>query len=172
MNHKNPQQTSSTTHSIHEIERKFLVKKIPASLEVLPHQDMVQGYISVTDDGTEVRLRRLGNRYYQTVKRGNGLERDEREIELSLEQFAMLWPLTQKRRLEKTRYEIAHLHHTIQLDVYRGPLAGLVVAEVEFQSRESSLAFVRPDWFAREITEDISFKNRELACQGLPVGDD
>jgi len=40
-----------------EIERKFLVNELPNNLEQFPHKNIVQGYLAIGTDGTEVRLR-------------------------------------------------------------------------------------------------------------------
>jgi CYTH domain-containing protein len=57
---------------------------------------------------------------------------------------------------------------TIELDVFRGGLSGLCVAEVEFPSEEEAAAFSPPDWFGREVTDDERFKNKSLARHGRP----
>ncbi len=45
-----------------EIERKFLVTRLPARLEDYPSQRLEQGYLSVDPAGAVVRLRRAGSR--------------------------------------------------------------------------------------------------------------
>jgi CYTH domain-containing protein len=55
-----------------------------------------------------------------------------------------------------------------ELDVYRGALAGLVVAEVEFRSEADAEAFRPPSWFADEVTGDPRFANQRLAVDGIP----
>lgn len=154
--------------SIWEIERKFLVGATPADLECFPHEHIRQGYIAYTREGTEVRVRHKGGRFFETVKQGAGVRRAEVELSLSEEQFEALWPFTEGKRLEKVRYAIPYDHLTIELDVYLGPLEGLCTAEVEFPSEEASEAFQPPSWFGREITEDPGYKNRTLAMHGLP----
>jgi hypothetical protein len=68
------------------------------------------------------------------------------QIEVEAERFERLWPLTEGRRIEKTRYEIpASDGLVIELNVHTGDLEGLVVAEVEFDSKEAADAFVQPD---------------------------
>jgi adenylate cyclase len=151
-----------------EIERKFLVKDTPPGLDGYNASDISQGYLAVTDDGTEVRLRKIGDRYFETVKSGKGLERKEAEAEIGIEAFNTLWPLTAERRLEKTRYDIPYGGHVIELDVYLGDLAGLVVAEVEFNSVDDSGHFNPPSWFGGEVTNDSRYKNRNLALYGRP----
>ncbi|HEX9975464.1 MAG TPA: CYTH domain-containing protein [bacterium] len=152
----------------HEIERKFLVKKLPGDLHQYPSIEILQGYLAIRSDGTEVRLRKKGSRYFQTVKSGSGLLRCEAEIELSKDQFEKLWLMTEGKRIEKIRYEITYSGATIELDVFIGMLQGLVVAEVEFISIEQANEFVLPSWFGIEVTEDERYKNRNLASHGLP----
>src|SRR5215475_7944641 len=111
-----------------EIERKFMVKHLPDNLESYAKKQIQQGYLFVGGEHEEVRLRRTGNKYYLTIKKGTGLVRSEHEIELTNGQFEALWPTTMSRRLEKTRF---NLPGNIELDVYHGDLEGLVTAEVE-----------------------------------------
>lgn len=150
-----------------EIERKFCVRKMP-DLTTCTGVEISQGYISVGENGPEVRLRHKGDRFYQTVKQGKGVQRTEVEVELSRAQFDNLWPLTEGRRVEKVRYEIAQGIWIIELDVYRGRLKGLVVAEVEFETIDESSRFVPPLWFGREVTDDDRYKNAILANKGTP----
>lgn len=151
-----------------EIERKFLVKEIPQDLHSYPYSEIIQGYIVITEDDVEVRLRKKGDLYYQTVKSGQGLERKETEIELTRKQFESFWPLTRGRRIEKGRHEIECQDVTIELDIYHGILSGLVTAEVEFESLSASDSFTPPEWFGTEITQDERFKNKNLALGGAP----
>ncbi|MDO8551653.1 MAG: class IV adenylate cyclase [bacterium] len=153
-----------------EIERKFLVKTFPDNLDQYPSLEIIQGYVAITNEGAEVRIRKAGNRCFLTVKRGSGEVRDEIEIKIPKKQFNLLWPATENRRLEKVRYFVPFGGQTIELDMYRGPLEGLVVAEVEFDSPEESAAFVGPQWFGRDITEEEIYKNKRLALHGLPPG--
>jgi adenylate cyclase len=153
-----------------EIERKFLVAEPPSDVSRWPSSAIEQGYLAVALDGTEVRVRRRDGRTAAlTVKSGGDLRRVEEEIDIEPERFERLWPLTQGRRIQKTRYEIpAQDGAVIELDVYTGDLDGLVVAEVEFDSDETAAAFVPPPWFAREVTDDPRYKNQRLACDGAP----
>ncbi len=157
-----------TARSAWEIERKFLVVEAPPGLDRYPYEAIRQGYLALTEDGTEVRLRHKGPRFFQTIKRGEGLQRAELEIALTGEQFETLWPLTEGKRVVKVRYAIAYEGRTIELDVYRGALAGLITAEVEFPSLEASAAFQPPSWLGAEITEDARYKNKNLAVFGVP----
>ena len=152
-----------------EIERKFLVAEPPSDLERWPSTAIEQGYLAITDDRPEVRVRRRGGRAFLTVKAGAGRVRVEEEIEIEPDRFERLWPLTEGLRIEKTRYEIeADGGLVIELDVYTGDLAGLVVAEVEFDSETAAEAFAPPEWFGADVTEDVRYKNQRLARDGAP----
>ncbi|MEK7537735.1 MAG: CYTH domain-containing protein [Patescibacteria group bacterium] len=151
-----------------EIERKYLVKSLPDNLEDLDHAEIDQGYLAITPDGTEVRLRRKGEKFYQTVKSGSGKSRFESEIQITPEQFQALWEATSGKRIAKTRYHIPHEDRLLELDVYHGSLDGLTSVEVEFPDEEASEKFVPPEWFGEEVTEDSRYKNQQLALAGIP----
>ena len=163
-----PQEVIPNEEVSKEIEHKFLVRKLPEGLEQYPHKDIVQGYLAITEDGTEVRLRQKGNKYFQTVKSGSGKTRFESEIEITEEQFNSLWEATKEKRVEKTRYEIPHENGTIELDVYHGDLDGLLSAEMKFSSEEESDKFTVPEWLSEEVTDDKRYKNQNLALHGVP----
>jgi CYTH domain-containing protein len=149
-----------------EIERKFLVELPPPEFERAPARRIDQGYLALDEtSGAEVRLRRHGDELSLTVKGAGGLARVEEAFDLDEAKFESLWPLTEGRRVEKVRHE---LPGGVEVDVYEGALAGLVIAEVEFDSEEASAAFEPPDWFGSEVTEDQRYKNRELAVGGRP----
>jgi adenylate cyclase len=154
-----------------EIERKFLVAEPPEGLDRWPSTPIEQGYLAIAGDGTEVRVRRRAGAATLTVKSGASRTRVEEELEIEPARFERLWPLTEGRRIEKTRYEIdGGSGLTIELDVYAGALEGLVVAEVEFDSEEAADAFAAPEWLGREVTDDARYKNQRLACDGAPDG--
>jgi len=147
----------------HEIERKFLVRELPRDLTSYPHNKISQGYLVSLDDGTQVRLRKKGENYSLTFKRGTGNVREEREVDLSAEQFDALWPATEGKRLVKTRYEIPLGDRVVEIDVYHSRHEGLVVAEVEFDDEAEAKAFQPPDWLGEDVTGDPRYSNQLLA---------
>ncbi len=151
-----------------EIERKFLVKSLPENIDQYPHKDIRQGYLAISEDGTEVRLRQKGKKYFQTVKSGTGKTRSEAEIEITEDQFNNLWDATNGKRVEKTRYEISHEKGLIELDIYHGDLEGLLSAEIEFSNEDDSNKFIAPEWMSVEVTENKEYKNQNLALHGIP----
>ena len=146
-----------------EIERKFLVKWLPDNLKQSRSFVIEQGYLASESAGRQVRLRKTGNATSLTFKVGRGSHREEREIKLSPKQFAALWPGTAGRRLRKVRYEIPWDSVLIEIDIYRGRHAGLVVAEVEFPDGVSCRRFKAPWWFGREVTGEKRYSNVRLA---------
>jgi CYTH domain-containing protein len=144
-----------------EIERKFLCEP-PAEVVGGAGTAIWQGYLTIGGDA-ETRLRRAGERFWLTTKRGEGLVRGEWEVELSADQFEVMWPATEGLRLNKTRYEVPLDAGECIVDVYEGRLADLQVAEVEFDSVAAAEAFQRPDWFGAEVTGVAQYANRRLA---------
>jgi len=150
-----------------EIERKFLMDKLPRDLESLPSVEIQQGYIHASQ-GFEARLRRKDEKLLFTIKMGEGRTRQETEIELSREQFDVLWPLSEGRRVEKRRYMRSVESLVIEYDVYSGALQGLAVAEIEFDSEETCESFVPPEHLGLEVTGDNRYANKNLALNGAP----
>ena len=145
-----------------EIERKWLIDN-PPDLSKRKGTKIIQGYIAVSRAGVEIRVRALGARFFETIKNGKGLQRDEIEIELSRKQFKSLWRATRGKRVEKIRYSMKWQGRKIELDVYKKQCAGLVLAEVEFKSRKQASNFSPPAWFGPEVTDDEEYRNAKLA---------
>ena len=123
---KLPSPTASEKDASREIERKFLVKRMPPDLKKFPHDLIEQGYLAIGRGGLQVRLRKKGSVLSLTYKQGTKTDREEREVRLSLEQFNTLWPATEGHRLTKVRYDVPWKNHTIEIDIYRGRHDGLV----------------------------------------------
>jgi CYTH domain-containing protein len=152
-----------------EIERKFIVAEMPPP-EFLNNPTLNHlGYLAVGEDGNEVRLRNArllntGEVYHNiTVKSKGGLVRDERETDLTKEQFDVLWPMTEGKRLYKTRYRTEHDGLIYEIDSYMGNLVGMMVLEIEFDNVESASAYTPPSWVGNDVTEYGFFKNSNLA---------
>jgi len=146
-----------------EIERKFLVRRLPDRLNRSRRYVIAQGYLAREPASRHVRLRKKGKTASLTFKVGRGAHREEREIKLSPKQFAALWPGTAGRRLYKLRYEIPWRNLLIEIDIYRRRHSGLVVAEVEFPDRATCRKFKPPSWFGREVTGEKRYSNVRLA---------
>jgi CYTH domain-containing protein len=151
-----------------EVGRKFLVPEQPAFWKDCDRKRIRQGYLAVGKNGTELRVRQEGKQYFLTIKSGKGQARVEEELRIGRTRFDSSWPLTRGRRVRKVRYFAPHHDRTLEVDVYRRKLKGLVIAEAEFADTESARAFEPPGWVGREVTDDERFCNQSLARNGMP----
>lgn len=151
-----------------EIERKFLLKELPVNeMKNALVEEIQQGYL-VREPEREVRVRRKGELFYLTEKKGSGLSREEHEILINETIFNALWPLTHGMQLVKSRSTFTLDGKQLELDVYHDTLQPLMVLEIEFDSEEEALAW-SPPWFAGpEVTGDKRYKNAQLATVGKP----
>lgn len=147
-----------------EIERKFLVRRLPDNLPQYDHREIEQGYLAIASGGVQVRLRKAGTEHSLTYKRDDGPSRIEREVRLTAEQFHVLWPATEGKRLTKIRYDVPVGDRVVEIDVYSGWHEGLIVAEVEFDDEDSARAFQVPDWLGQDVTGRARYSNVRLAC--------
>ncbi len=148
-----------------EIERTFLVKKLPADLSRFKASKIRQGYISPSP--SPLRVRQRDNKFEITkkfpLKDGDWSSAEEINIPLKEEEFNKFWPLA-KASLEKTRYVIPLENNLIaELDIFEGKLKGLVFVEVEFPSSDEMEKFVPLDWFGPDITQEDFSANSFLA---------
>jgi adenylate cyclase len=150
-----------------EIERKFLLRALPPRELLGRGAAIAQGYLP-----GGLRLRRWDDLCFMTLKGEGNLARAEWEVEMPRWAFDRLWPLTEKRRLEKTRYEVPHGELTLEVDEYHGTLRGLWVLECEFASEAAAHAFTLPAWAASavDVTADVAYRNSSLSIFGIPEG--
>lgn len=142
-----------------EIERKFTIKQLP-DLTPFPCKKIVQAYLN-TDP--VIRIRRENDDYYLTYKGSGLLAREEYNMPLNKEAFEHLLPKTDGIVISKTRYCIPYEKYTIELDIFEDQLAPLIMAEVEFESKQEALDFVMPEWFLEDVTNDIRYHNSNMS---------
>lgn len=143
-----------------ECERKFLVEG--KGWESPDVSRLTQGYIPLKGTG-QIRVRQVGeDRAYLTLKSAkSGFERDEFEYPIPVSDAEKLLrafcisPLIMKKR-HRTQYAGSNW----EIDVYGGANEGLIVAEIELETPDST--FERPPWLGLEITEDVRFSNENL----------
>lgn len=144
-----------------EIERKYLIDKLPDHLEQYPHRIIEQGYLNTTP---VVRIRKDGEEYVLTYKSKGLMVREEYNLPLNAESFRHLLSKIDGRIITKTRYCIPYQDTlTIELDIFSGDLAPLVLAEVEFPSENAANDFVPPSWFGEDVTFSSRYHNSNLS---------
>lgn len=145
-----------------EIERKFTIRELPADLSQYPVKRLQQAYIN-TDP--VIRIRREDNAYYMTYKGKGMLAREEYNLPLNAESYKHLLPKCDGNVISKSRYLIPYQNHTIELDIFDAPFAPLIIAEVEFETKEEAEGFMPPAWFDTDVTYDSRYHNSNLSRQ-------
>ena len=86
-----------------EIERKYLVRKLPENLEQYNKKEIAQGYLCTEP---VVRIRRSNDDYYMTYKGDGLMVREEYNLPLTQEAYEHLRPKIDGLLIAKTRYLI------------------------------------------------------------------
>ncbi len=150
-----------------EIERKYLIPKLPDGYASFPCRILEQGYLC-TDP--VVRVRKDQDRYELTYKSSGLLKREEYNLPLDRASYEHLRDKADGRIIQKHRYRIPlDGGLTAELDVFDGDLAPLVLAEVEFPDEAGALSFTPPDWFGKDVTFSGAYQNSRLSqLPGIP----
>lgn len=144
-----------------EIERKFLVDTLPKDLSQYPFRQLEQGYLCTEP---VVRIRREDNDYYLTYKSKGLMVREEYNLPLTKDGYEHLLSKIDGILISKKRYLIPLGEAlTIELDIFEGELAPLVLAEVEFDTEDAANAFVPPQWFGEDVTYSGKYQNSTLS---------
>ena len=144
-----------------EIERKYLLERLPEGLEQCARQEIEQGYLCREP---VVRVRRQDQEYILTYKSKGLMVREEYNLPLTREAYLHLREKTDGLLITKTRYCIPlEGGLTAELDVFGGAHEGLLLAEVEFPSQEEAEKFTPPDWFGQEVTFSTRYHNSNLS---------
>lgn len=148
-----------------EIERKYLFDQLPFNLKQLTCKQVEQGYIS---SFPTIRIRKMDDEYFLTVKSKGTLVRHEYEIPISKEEYENLVPKVDSKFICKKRYYLP-LNETLtaEIDVFEKEHEGMKMVEVEFPHLDMANSFVPPDWFGEEVTEQIDYTNMALAYDHL-----
>ncbi len=144
-----------------EIERKFLIHKLPDNLNAYPFQLLEQAYLC-TDP--VVRVRRSDDIYTLTYKSKGLMSREEYNLPLTAESYEHLKKKADGNIIRKKRFRIPLPDElTIELDLFDTPFEELILAEVEFTSEEQAHSFLPPDWFGEEVTWSTEYHNSTLS---------
>ncbi len=176
-----------------EIERKFTVKELPKDLEKYPFHTIEQAYLNVHP---AIRVRREDEIYYMTYKGtediSNGLGnigKTEYNMPLDSISYEHLSHKADGNVIRKKRYLITlnedafdtdYLHKNpklkeaiekgdikIELDVFKAPFEGRILAEVEFPDEDSAKAYKPADWFSYDVTGDARYSNAHMSAETI-----
>lgn len=144
-----------------EIERKYLIDVLPENLNTYPCRIIEQGYLCTEP---VIRIRKDDHNYVLTYKGKGLMVRDEYNLPLTQESYEHLKNKIDGNLISKKRYMIPlGKQYTIELDVFEGALAPLLLAEVEFPSEAEANAFTPPPWFGEDVTFDGRYHNAHLS---------
>jgi CYTH domain-containing protein len=145
-----------------ERERRFLVHQFPHGANVVQIRRIMDSYI----EGTTLRLREqredgsdaLFKLTQKIPARASGAQQGFiTTMYLTQDEFCLLARIPSKK-LDKTRYSIP----PFGIDVFEGPLQGLILAEAELDSAEVADALPIPPFAAGEVTTDERFTGGRL----------
>jgi len=148
-----------------EIERKYLLRSLPDLVVGSAAQLIEQGYLPGSQVRERLRRLRVGGaeRYYRTIKVGDGIDRAEFEEETTRDLFSSMWPLTEGKRVRKRRYRVVFGELTWEIDEFLDH--PLILAEVEIP--HPSIDPDPPEWLrpyvVRQVSGEPEFQNVNLA---------
>ncbi len=142
-----------------EIERKYLVSRLPNDIYHNPSLTIQQGYISRSP---VIRIRKSNDDYLITYKSSGLMVREEFEEKITREQFQHLKQKIDDHLIYKTRYKVPIHSYTAEVDIFKYHLKGLILVEVEFKNEKAANAFIPPHWFGSEVTFDSRYQNSYL----------
>lgn len=145
-----------------ERERRFLLNDFPRKADIVRIRRITDRYI----DGTSLRLREQredkGSTIFKLTQKipapGPGAQQGFiTTMYIDENEFRVLAQLP-SRQLTKTRHSVP----PFGIDVFEGPLEGLVLAEIEFDSAPADDAVTIPSFIVREVSTDNRFTGGRL----------
>ena len=144
-----------------EIEKKYLLKQLP-DFDNFKYHKIEQAYLCTSP---VVRVRREDDTYYMTYKGSGMFAREEYNLPLNKEAYEHLKAKADGNVIGKTRYIIPLEKDGLvaEVDVFDEPFAPLIMAEVEFESKEQANTFEAPEWFGEDVTFDGRYHNSYMS---------
>ena len=155
-----------------EIEKRYLcnakdliklLKKNNISYIVLK----IEQFYLVAKPGETLRYRKEDNRYLKNQKLGGGLVREEKEKEISKKAYLKAKSKNRGGIIKKDRLKFIIDNNLYELDIFKGPLKGLSILEVEFKDIYSANDFKIPallePFIIKDITNESIYSNGALS---------
>jgi adenylate cyclase len=145
-----------------EIERKFLLSRVPDEVRELPGVLIEQGFLNADKRRvTRVRVTSEGEAFLTVKGLAHGASRVEIETPIDPLKAQAMLTMVEGSIISKVRRKITVAGKVWEIDEFQGANAGLVVAEIELESEEET--FELPSWAGLEVTEDPRYANSSLA---------
>lgn len=151
-----------------ERERRYLLRELPHGLRLSdPHTQITDNYVT----GTRLRLRkvRVPETNEWTLKLTQKHTPAPPDFSRALITNIYLSPyeyevfsVFEGNELRKNRYPFEHGGRLYSVDIFLGPLRGLVLAETDFDTDEELDAFPPPSFAHLDVTRDELFTGARL----------
>jgi CYTH domain-containing protein len=169
------QQDHSPKYERVERERRFLLRELPPGLDIRgDHSQITDNYIT----GTRLRLRKVRrvstNEWTLKLTQKHAPAPPDfsrtliTSIYLNEYEYEVL-SVFEGNELRKNRYPFEHEGRPYSVDIFLGPLRGLILAETDFNTDEEMDAFTPPPFASLEVTRDEMFTGARLV--GLTAED-
>ncbi len=154
-----------------EIENKYLLSyekavKFIQSLQNYRRKKIIQSYIKYSKNSIK-RVRKIGNKYLFTLKKGSGRIREEKEKFITKKRYKRLSKQKIGKKIKKIRYFFTIDNKNYELDIFKGKLKGLAFLEIEFKNEKDMKNFFLPDILVQIVVKDVSndkkYTNSSLA---------
>ena len=151
-----------------ERERRYLLRELPPGLKPSdPHTQITDNYVT----GTRLRLRKVRdprtNEWTLKLTQKHVLAPPDfsraliTNMYLSPYEYEVL-SVFEGNELRKNRYPYEHEGRLYAVDLFLGPLRGLVLAETDFETDEEMDAFPTPSFAHLDVTRDELFTGARL----------
>ena len=151
-----------------ERERRFLLNDFPPGLtRASEHVQIWDNYIT----NTRMRLRKIrllpSGQYIAKLTQkyapdpGDSSRTVITNTYLSAEEYEVL-SVFEGNEIRKNRYPFEYQGRRYAIDLFIGPLWGLILAETEFATDDEMAALAVPDFAALEVTHDPAFTGAKL----------
>lgn len=140
-----------------ELEKTYLARYIPEGLRNCDCAEVIDIYIPADSVHPKLRIRKNGKKHEITKKQpvyGNDASHQmEQTIKITEDEFDGLSKIAGKR-IHKLRYFYNYNGRTAEIDVFQGPLEGLVLVDFEFKTTEGKDKFDMPDFCLADVTQE------------------
>lgn len=140
-----------------EIEKTYLVRELPSDIQSASFKDYHDLYIPASEPHPHLRLRKRGDILELTKKiaisEGDFSQFQEITIPLSTPEYDEI-VTTHGKAVTKRRFFVPMGGKIAEIDLFLGPLKGLVLADFEFNDELEKDSFVMPSFCLAEVTQE------------------
>lgn len=150
-----------------EIEHKYLVCDNSFETQASKIIEIKQGYICRSKKHT-VRVRIQDNEAFINIK-GETIGDTRAEFEYAIpvtDACILISTICDSPIIEKSRYIVEYHGNIWEIDVFKGHLEGLIVAEIEIPS--SDYNYDVPSFIGKNVTGDCRYYNANLVSGSIP----